>query len=266
MSYADGLLATGERITHREKQHPFIFVWGARWTILAIIIAIVLFWVGGNLDPNGISGSLRTLLGYVTLVLFVGGIAVFIWTALRYQNQEYVLTNRRVIQVEGVLNRNSTDSSLEKINDAMLSQSLFGRMFGFGDLTVLTASESAIDKMKMIRNPVEFKKAMLDAKHEAEVEIERAGWAPSPPIREGAPASPPPGGPSGPPTEPVSAPAAAMAGAGAGAPVAATPPEPSPTDPEEVTRTLNSLADLRDRGAISAEEYEAKKAELLGRL
>ena len=39
MSYADGLLATGERIIHREKQHPFVFVWGARWTILAVIIA-----------------------------------------------------------------------------------------------------------------------------------------------------------------------------------------------------------------------------------
>jgi hypothetical protein len=250
MSYADGLLATGERITHREKQHPFIFVWGARWTILAIIIAIILFWFGGNLDPSGISGSLRTLLGWVTAILFFGGIAVFIWTALRYVNQEYVLTNRRVIQVEGVLNRSSTDSSLEKINDAVLTQSVFGRMFGFGDLTVLTASESAIDKMKMIRNPVAFKKAMLDAKHDAEVEIERAGWAPSPPIREpGAAAA----SPSGPPTEPVSAiPGPASAN--------------QPADPDEVTRTLASLADLRDRGAISPEEYDAKKAELLGRL
>jgi hypothetical protein len=250
MSYADGLLATGERITHREKQHPFIFVWGARWTILAIIIAIILFWFGGNLDPSGISGSLRTLLGWITAILFFGGIAVFIWTALRYVNQEYVLTNRRVIQVEGVLNRSSTDSSLEKINDAVLTQSVFGRMFGFGDLTVLTASESAIDKMKMIRNPVAFKKAMLDAKHDAEVEIERAGWAPSPPIREpGAAAA----SPSGPPTEPVSAiPGPASAN--------------QPADPDEVTRTLASLADLRDRGAISPEEYDAKKAELLGRL
>jgi hypothetical protein len=36
--------------------------------------------------------------------------------------------------------------------------------------------------------------------------------------------------------------------------------------PDELTRTLASLADLRDRGAISAEEYEAKKADLLRRL
>ena len=114
---------------------------------------------------------------------------VFIWTALRYINQEYVLTNRRVIQVEGVLNRNATDSSLEKINDAVLSQSVFGRMFDFGDLTVLTASESGIEQMRMLRSPIAFKKKMLDAKHEYEVDMEREGWAPSPPIRDGAPAA-----------------------------------------------------------------------------
>jgi len=250
MSYADGLLSTGERITHRNKQHPFVFIWGARYTILALVMAVVLFWLGGNLAPDGISGSLRQLLGWVTAILFFGGIVVAIWTGLRYFNQEYVLTNRRVIQVEGVLNRNSTDSSLEKINDAVLTQSIFGRMFDFGDLTVLTASESGIDKMRMIRSPIAFKKAMLDAKHEYEVDMERAGWAPGPPIRDGATGSAP------------SAPMAVAAAPAAPTPVA----PPVVTDPDEVTRTLASLADLRDRGAITPEEYQAKKADLLARL
>jgi hypothetical protein len=35
---------------------------------------------------------------------------------------------------------------------------------------------------------------------------------------------------------------------------------------EEVTRTLASLAQLRDSGAISPEDYEQKKADLLGRI
>ena len=184
MSYADGLLSTGERITHRQKQHPFIFIWGARYTILAIVLVLILVWVRGGLGQDGVSGTLSAILGWVAAILFFGGIAVGIWTALRYINQEYVLTNRRVIQVEGVLNRSSTDSSLEKINDAVLTQSVFGRMFDFGDLTVLTASESGIDRMKMLRGPIAFKKAMLDAKHEFEVDMEREGWAPGPPIRE----------------------------------------------------------------------------------
>ncbi len=195
-----GCCRRGNGSSYRNKQHPFVFIWGARYAILALIIAIARLWLGGSLSTDGIGGSARTVLGWITLILFVGGIAVAIWTALRYINQEYVLTNRRVIQVEGVLNRNSTDSSLEKINDAVLSQSVFGRMFDFGDLTVLTASESGIDKMKMLRKPIVFKKAMLDAKHEFEVDMERAGWTPGPPIRDtpGAPAAAAATSPGGP--------------------------------------------------------------------
>ena len=44
------------------------------------------------------------------------------------------------------------------------------------------------------------------------------------------------------------------------------PPAPPVDNSLEVTQTLARLADLRDKGAITPEEYEAKKAELLGRL
>ena len=71
MSYADGLLSTGERITHRNKQHPFIFIWGARYTILAIIIAILLLWLRSGLGSDGASGTLveRARLGHRDPVL-----------------------------------------------------------------------------------------------------------------------------------------------------------------------------------------------------
>jgi len=252
MSYADGLLSTGERILYRNKQHPFVFIWGARYTILAVVIAFLLVSIGSGMGSDGTSGTLATVLGWGAAILFFGGLAVAGWTALRYFNQEYVLTNRRVIQVEGVLNRHATDSSLEKINDAVLSQSIFGRMFDFGDLTVLTASESGIEKMKMIRRPIEYKKHMLDAKHDYEVDMERAGWAPAPPIRDGTTAPADPGATTSSTATPVAA--------------AAAPPPARTSDPDEVTRTLANLADLRDRGAISPEEYEHKKADLLARL
>ena len=249
MSYADGLLSTGERILRRSRQHPFVFIWGARYTILAVAIAGGLIWIGGRLDPDGISGSFREILGWITAALFFGGIVVFAWTILRFRNQEYVLTDRRVIGVEGVLNRRATDSSLEKINDAVLSQSVAGRMLDFGDLTVLTASESGIERMQMIRSPIAFKKAMLDAKHAHEVDMERSGWATGPPIREGG---------------------MTEAGVAAGVPETPGPPVSSApgvrADPEQVARTLTVLAELRDSGTITADEYQAKKTDLLARL
>jgi hypothetical protein len=242
MGYAEGLLSTGERIVHREKQHWFVFIWGARYTILAIVIA----GIAAVLQTN-LSSPWREILGWAAAILFVGGLLLLGWTILRYINQEYVLTNRRVIQVEGVLNKKVTDSSLEKVNDVVLTQSVFGRMFGFGDLEILTASESGISRFRMLVEPVRFKRAMLDAKHEYERDISGAGYSVAPPLR-----SDPYAGEA--PTDDTA--------------TTSLPPMPSaePLSRDEVTRTLNSLADLRDRGAISPEEYERKKADLLSRL
>jgi hypothetical protein len=262
MAYADGLLSKGERIFHREKQHPWVFVWGARFTILAVIIAVVVGILSTNLGQEGISGTFRNLLTWIVAVLFFGGLALLLWTTLRYLNQEYVLTNRRVLQVEGVVNKRVVDSSLEKINDAVLTQSIFGRALGFGDLKVLTASEAAISEFKMIRRPIEFKKAMLDAKYEYEREIAGTGDDdPGPPLREAPVAAEPTGPAPAPDATPI----------GDETRTTAVPPQPATPEgaamsSDELTRTLASLADLRDRGAISAGEYERKKADILGRL
>ncbi len=262
MSYADGLLSSGERIAHREKQHWFVFVWGAKIAVGAIILALLLFILRQNLGAQQQADAVGTIMGWAAAALVIGGLGVLGWHILRYLNQEYVLTNRRVIQVAGVLNKTSMDSSLEKINDARLSQSVFGRIFGFGDLEILTAADTGVDRFKMIRNPIGFKKAMLDAKHEYERDVAGTGtFAPSPPLRsEPMPVA----APSGPPP----APPAARAPVGDETVSGSVPGRagPGPLSSDELTRTLSSLADLRDRGAISAEEYERKKADLLARL
>jgi hypothetical protein len=277
MSYADGLIASGEEVIHREKQHWWVFVWGARFTILAVVIAVAFFVLGGALSPDGVSGTFRTVLGWVTAVMFVGGLVLLLWTTLRYLNQEYVVTTRRVIQVEGVINKRAADSSLEKINDAVLEQSIFGRALGFGDLRILTASEAAVSDFRMLMRPVAFKKAMLEAKHEYEMELagEPDEDLPSPPMRV-VPVEPP--GTAAP--EPSRAPlpdaappeSAVLPGPASAAPASVGEPMPGPVpgapgdDSEELARALATLAGLRDRGAISVEEYEDKKADILRRL
>jgi hypothetical protein len=259
MSYADGLLSTGERITHREKQHWLVFIWGAKWAVVAIVVGLVLLILSQNLADR--TGALGTIIGVAVAALVIGGLAVLGWHIMRYLNQEYVLTNRRVLQVAGVLNKSSMDSSLEKINDARLSQSVFGRIFGFGDLEILTAADTGVDRFKMIRNPIGFKKAMLDAKHEYERDVAGSGYAPSPPLRSD---------PSSfvAPEAPAPAPLAGTVPVGDETVSGSVPGRPGPgsLSPEELTRTLSTLADLRDRGAISAEEYDRKKADLLSRL
>jgi hypothetical protein len=257
MSYADTLMSTGEQIRLRERQHWFILLWAGRYAILAIVGGLLLVVLA---NAFGITGPIQTIAGYVFAILLIVGILNFIWVALTFRSNEYVLTNRRVMQVGGVINKHSTDSSLEKINDAALSQSVFGRMFNFGDLDVLTASEAGIERFRMIHDPVQFKKTMLDVKHEYELEMNRGPVPSSPPLRAASEATYEPVGDE---TSSVEVPPAPVP-----APVASPPPEPAPPrmSADEVTRTLASLAQLRDNGAISAEDYEQKKADLLGRI
>lgn len=266
MSYADALLSSGERIMHREKQHWFVLVWGARWATLAITLGLVVLVLSQNLSADQQGGPLGTFLGWTVAALVLGGLAVLAWHTLRYLNQEYALTNRRVIQVAGVLNKSSTDSSLEKINDARLTQSVFGRIFGFGDLDILTAAEAGIERFRMIRDPIGFKKAMLDAKHEYERDMATGAMAPSPPLRSEPGSAPQPRPPAAAPAAaPVPPPPLAVGDETRSAPTPGTA-APARLTSDEVTRTLNSLADLRDRGAISADEFERKKTDLLSRL
>jgi hypothetical protein len=241
MGYLDNLLASGEQLLRREHQHWFVVIADARYAIFAWLAAIVLLFLSG-LAPD----VLKAPLGWVIVVLVVGGLLYLGWQILRWQNEEFVVTSRRVLKTEGVVNKRVIDSSLEKINDAILTESIFGRMFGFGDLEILTASESGISLLRMLRQADDFKRTMLDAKHELELELSGARPMPGPAIRSGAPTAP---------LQPA-----------ATAPSAPAAPAAPTMSADEVTRTLANLADLRDRGAISSEEFEAKKAELLHRI
>jgi hypothetical protein len=265
MAYIDGLMATGERPIKIERQHWFILIANAAWGIIAIVIAIGLLFVSGNLGQ----GFVRDALGWVIVITVVGGIAYLGWEALQWQNRAFIVSTRRVLQLEGVLNKRVIDSSLEKINDAILTQSVFGRMFGYGDLEILTAAESGISRLRKLRQADDFKRSMLDAKHELELELSGGRPLPSPPLR--APSPDAPSTPSSPPPAPAVAAAAAPGATEAtgGPSPASSPPTSSPPpqmSADDVTRTLASLADLHERGAISTEEYEAKKADLLRRL
>jgi hypothetical protein len=161
------------------------------------------------------------------------------------------------MKVEGILKKRSADSSLEKINDAVLEQSVLGRILHYGDLDILTANETSVDRYRMLAEAQRFKITMLDEKHRLEQE---AFQIPAPPLRAAVPT---------PAAEPALASAAAGAPAGP-APDTTPPPPATPArremTSEEITSALGDLADLRDRGAISPEEYEAKKQDLLARL
>ena len=80
----------------------------------------------------------------------------------------------RVIQQQGILSKRSMDSRLDKINNIEHRQSLWGRLLGYGDVEIDTASETGICRFNNVAHPVEFKRAILTA-----AEQYRAGGVPA---------------------------------------------------------------------------------------
>jgi hypothetical protein len=246
--YADRLLADGERVRLRGRQHVLATLIEGRFAWAIFIAALVLVLLVTQLQPNT-PPIVRSLFSWVGLGLLLVGL---VWLGLIYiawYNEDYLVTNRRVIKVEGILKKRSADSSLEKINDAVLEQSMLGRMLGYGDLDILTANEQSVDRYRMLSQAQTFKRTMRDEKYRLEQE---AFQIPAPPLRA-APVAP----------MVETAPAPAPAAVPAPAPAA---PAQSAMSSEQITTALGELATLRDRGAITPDDYEAKKQDLLARL
>lgn len=160
MSYLRNLLGDGEEIIFSTRQHWFIPL----AHVLTETVLIGLLIAAAFVVPAAFK-QIPAQLVYIGAAAL--GIIVFfsaLGDILRWQNEQFVITDRRVLQLQGVVNKHVLDSSLEKINDVQLEQSWVGRLFNYGDLQILTASDEGINRMRAIERPIEFKRAMQDAR------------------------------------------------------------------------------------------------------
>jgi hypothetical protein len=97
-------------------------------------------------------------------VLALGGVVVgvaLLWALARYVElaaNQYVLTDRRLLRIRGILSQSSMDSYLDKINNAEHHQSFWGRLLGFGDVEIDTAGGQEV--FPRIGQPLAFKRAV----------------------------------------------------------------------------------------------------------
>ena len=153
-NYLEGLLGENEQIILETHQHWFVLFGKIFLELLLIVIIIVAVLSTYTIYPFAFYGI------FLVVVPMLGMLNdILVW-----RNKAYIVTNRRVIQISGVFNKDVVDSSLEKVNDVKMSQSFLGRVFGYGDIEILTASELGVNLFHEINEPVEFKQAMLNAK------------------------------------------------------------------------------------------------------
>ncbi len=189
--------------------------------------------------------------GWIAIGICLIPLALFIYEFLQWLNRRFLVSNRRVIKVSGIIGKHVYDYALEKVNDLQLDQTFWGRLFRWGKIEILTAAD--LDALEIgiedrselqdaysdryiwdISNPVRFKRELLNAKEELQT--------------------------------PVPAVAKQL-----GVPTADTPAV-TEGDKELAAKSANipdmieELDELRKKGLLTDREFRAKKKDLLDRM
>ena len=230
MSIADSLIAD-ETIEFSTEKHWIAPLRDSWIPLLMLLGAFFVNWLSPDAS-TGIAGTVGNLMDLVRLGLFVGAVGWIVYNIVVWRTAEFAVTNLRVIREEGFASRRSSATLITGISDVQSKVGLLGKGLGYGDLEIFTQSGNAgADRFSTIKKAEAFRNAIMTRK------MADSGRGPA---------------------------AEAAATAAQATPAEAPPASSAP--PADPVAALNSLADLRDRGAITPEEYEAKKTELLARM
>ena len=173
MAYIRHLLGSDEKVLIQAKRHIFVLL-GHFLKEFLVLAALITGWIVIYQYSGPEFFWIKLAIAAIALLLVVS--MLIDW--LRWNSETFYITNRRVIHTSGVFNKRVLDSSISKINDVITEQSFLGRIFDYGTIKILTATEEVINSVDKIARPLEFKKAMLGAKANLEPMI---GTPPPPP-------------------------------------------------------------------------------------
>jgi uncharacterized membrane protein YdbT with pleckstrin-like domain len=144
MSYVEKNLLPNEQVTYWAKLHWIIFT----TPVLVLVVAIVL----------AILGAHWMVWAFVAAV----GVVLFLPPWMRSASSEFAVTNKRVLIKVGFISRHSLELLLKQVEGVGVDQTLLGRIFGYGTITVIGTGGTK-ETYAMIANPLEFRRQVQGA-------------------------------------------------------------------------------------------------------
>jgi len=143
--------------TALKKDEKILLITRQHWLRLALpflawlLLAVILIWWLQN----------RTALIIVLVTALYPMLEYINW-----KHNLWCVTNLRVVDETGFFTRYSKESPLDKINNVEYDQSIWGRLFGFGNVDIQTAAELGETKYQLIHHPKLLKDTITHAQEE----------------------------------------------------------------------------------------------------
>jgi uncharacterized membrane protein YdbT with pleckstrin-like domain len=103
----------------------------------------------------------ETKFHWVIFLSLRGLFSLFLIPLFERMNSEFAVTNRRIIIKTGFVGRRTIEMNLSKIESVNVDQTVIGRIFGFGDITIIGTGGTR-ETFSHIQKPLELRKAFQE--------------------------------------------------------------------------------------------------------
>jgi uncharacterized membrane protein YdbT with pleckstrin-like domain len=123
------------------------------WPGVAVaLLAVVAYWISDTRHLPGFWQFTAYALAIVAAVLLFQQ-----W--LQQWVTEIAVTNRRVIYKKGLIQRQTNEMNMDKVESVLIDQSILGRMLDYGNVTILGTGEG-FETLRTIASPIELRNSI----------------------------------------------------------------------------------------------------------
>jgi uncharacterized membrane protein YdbT with pleckstrin-like domain len=140
-------LRENETVVTLTLRHPVTVIF-----LYASAIASLVLWIWLHKAKMG------PYLGYLCLALVIVSL-IKTWSR---QRDIWVVTDQRVIDEQGIFNIRSMESPLDKITNVTVSQSVPGRVLGYGKIRIQTAGRAGITEEAKVMRPRQLRNSIFE--------------------------------------------------------------------------------------------------------
>ena len=149
--YIDDILQPGEKVLYSTNAHWIFYLPAiAAWIVAAILLVL----------SRMVVGDTWTL--FCWALAAIAAIVALFWMVKAWFHRwttETDVTNMRVVHKTGFIKRRTFEMSLDKVESVDVNQSILGRIFNYGNVTILGVGEGR-EKIRTIAAPLAFRSAI----------------------------------------------------------------------------------------------------------
>ena len=149
--YIDEILQPGEKVLYSTNAHWIFYLPAIGAWIVALVLLIL------SRETTVQSVTMLALASAVVVALVALYLTVRSW--FHRLTTETDVTNRRVVHKTGFIQRHTFEIALDKVESVDVDQSIAGRIFDYGNVTILGVGEGR-ETISTIASPLAFRNAI----------------------------------------------------------------------------------------------------------